>query len=263
MSLFTVAFKPGWIHTKDSLIYSNNFTSIINFYLFSTPCPNLSSSGQTMIDREWSKDVWKTPYLREYLLKIANLNDSTYKKVTVLKEMSNGAATIKLNGTFQKKRDANRIVFYNGNKDSEFLNIFFYIRCAIAHGRFEIHTDEDGNSIYMLEAVKKINKTDDYEVRARMILRESTLVEWATIIKNGQKSFEEIKQCVTKEIQIQIINAIQSHPKITKRTLTDSLPFEKNEILTQTKILSTTKQIQYDKKKKTWVMCSDSAYNNL
>ena len=81
--------------------------------------------------------------------------------------------------------------------------------------------------------------------------------------KVGQKSFEEIKQCVTKEIQIQIINAILSHPKITKRTLTDSLPFEKNEILTQTKILSTTKQIQYDKKKKTWVMCSDSAYNNL
>lgn len=253
-----VPFYPGWVHEKDSFQMSESFSEIVKFYVFGNPCENTTSSGQTMVQRGWRKDIWKTD-LRVYLLSVAGLSkDTTYKKVKRLDEMTKAVSTTGLGGHFHTMRDSNRVIFYNDGKRVDFLSIIYYIRCAIAHGRFESYQKKDGNVVYAFEAVTKKRGTNTYIVRARMILSEKTLVEWMNTIKNGDVGYSEKKTQLDNQIQGDIKHLIKDSPSLRKAEISEKLPYEANSIYAQLKVLVDSGEVLYDRSKNQWKCMNNS-----
>lgn len=253
MSEIIVPFYQGWIRLKDELKHNDEFSKIINFYVFGTPCELTSSSGQSIRDRKWEKDLWKSPELRSYLLSKAGLkNGTTYAKATKLDTMSSCATTIGLSGNFQSVRDKNRIVFYSDKKTVDILTIFYFIRCSFAHGRFEIYENNDHEYIYVLEAIKKKSGSSDCVVKARMVLKESTLLLWSNTIIGGKAAFVAEKNAMELQIQNDVLQKIANNPSTTKHQIVESLNHDDAIVYKQLNVLINHRKIQYDKSKKIW-----------
>lgn len=61
------------------------------------------------------------------------------------------------------------------NKDSKSESLFYAIRCAFAHGLFNINS-KNGEHYYILE------NRDREKLKARLILREETLLQWIKVV---------------------------------------------------------------------------------
>ena len=253
MSEIIETFCPGWVCKKEELKKSRSLPEIIGFYVWETPCKDTSSRGKTMSQYGWDKNVWKDGDLRSYLLYIAGMKtDETFVKVKSLSEMSGAAARIGLGKTFYKKRDKEKILFYSNGKNVDILTILYYIRCAIAHGRFQIYTEETG-SLYAFETVTKKRGSGKYVVRAQMLLSEKTLIEWAKVISLGKASLKKKTSDMQGIIQQEILQLIRKEQIRKKEDLLDALPFEKNMVYKQVKGLAINNVISYDRSKRFWV----------
>ena len=254
MAEILVPFKKGWISDKDSREITKETAEIIQFYLWATPCDNVSSSGKSMKERGWKNNVWKQRDLREYLYLVALLKkDNTLKKVTKLEDMKEAVNKIGLGDSFQNKRDCNRIVYYNNGKKPDFIQIMFYIRCAIAHGRFSIYTDEE-ETVYVMEVITKKRGTTKYSLRARMVLFESTLLEWKKIIMEGQKNYNSKKQIKLEEIHSEIIKVIGKKDCKKKIDIVAGMEYEEELIYKEIKTLRENNRIKYDNSKRKWIL---------
>ena len=252
MAEITVPFSPGWVHKKDSSTFTDAFSDIVNFYLFGTPCDSVSSSGRSMSDLGWKKDIWKAHDLREFLLSEAGLQTNvTYKKATKLDKMSETITAAGLSGNFHTRRTLNRVAFYSDGSRVDILTILYYIRCALAHGRFESY-NYDGQMVYVLEAIKKKPSTNEYFVRARMILSEATLLKWKDILTKGPQPFEEQKKRFQESVQDKIVQTIRENPIRKKNDLTTFLNYEENVIYNQLKELTEKGRTVYDPSKRIW-----------
>lgn len=174
-----VPFKPGWIGEIPSEYLDENFKKILLFYVVKCPRDKASSRGIN-IKEIWGNNVWGKRILRNKILEVGDLiPKENYLKVNKSDEISNAIAHIKLNGNFHTKLSGNKIVFCK-NGEQEIINILYYIRCSFAHGRFTIKK-ENNIKYYILEATKNRGKI---ELKSRMILKESTLLDWIDIINN-------------------------------------------------------------------------------
>lgn len=271
-----VAFAPNWVNDKLGMQFSNHFQRIVEFYLFSTPCNLVSSSlaGMNNRRRTWGENPWNNTKLKHFLLSVAGLNNQTYIKANADKKCKSDNAIITpsnmqeqlracgLNGKFHTKRDKNRIVFITKGKTAEFLDILFYIRCAIAHGRFRIYEAED--PIYVLEAAEKYKIDNEIRalVKARMILKESTLLKWADIIDSGIQVLDTLKRDEERTVRDKIIELIQTHPCVSKDNICDRLNASYTTALCKKEIkeiineLKQEGKIKYEPKLHLWIMCS-------
>ncbi len=253
MSEITVSFTPGWITRKDNMNITDNQQKVLKFYLFGTPCSETSSCGRNMQQRGWPKDVWKNHELRNYLLAAAKLQAGlTYLKADKLEEMSDKATIVKLHNKFQTSRECNRVLFYSDGKRVDMLNILYYIRCALAHGRFEIYTDQNGCLTYVLEAITKKRGFDYYTVRARMVLSETTLIDWAETIMGGSQEFNQRYASLRQRIRDEIIVVIKSNTTCKKRDISDILPYENSLVSQELKVLKSEGRVLYDNSQKRW-----------
>lgn len=271
------AFAHNWVGDKLGMQFSNNFQRIVEFYVFSTPCTLVSSSvtGMNNNRRSWGDKPWNNTKLKHYLLRAAKLKEGdNYIKATGDKkrksdntlitpsDMQEKLRSCGLNDRFHTKRDKNRIVFIYSGKSAEFLDIFFYIRCALAHGRFRIY--EAADPIYALEAAEKhkVDKETRALVKARMILKESTLLEWARIIDAGATVLETLKREEEKDVRKKIIELIDSHPCISKDNICDRLNAEYSTVLYKKDIkaliddLKKEGKIEYSASQRFWILCS-------
>ena len=80
-----------------------------------------------------------------------------------------------------------RICIYDC-KNNQFMSVFFHIRNAFAHGRFDFRALND-EEYYILEDVQK--DKDCLKVSARMILKKRTLLNWMDIIEGGEKEYKK------------------------------------------------------------------------
>lgn len=240
MSDLIEAFNPGWVRNKKGMIFSENFKRIIEFYLFSTPCDLVSSSSHGLSGRNWGTKPWSTPKLRSYLLQVGEFEvGSNYfkankgcKKNGKQSNMSDKVADCHLNGRFHTKRK-NGIVFLSSGQHSEFIDIFYYIRCSLAHGRFIICDAED--PVYILESAKKHkdgNETNSL-ITARMIINESTLIKWADIIDAGITSLQQFKQSEEHQIKEEIIDLIFDDLHLSKEMIVRRLHASHSYIFTK------------------------------
>ncbi|WP_108775295.1 hypothetical protein [Lactimicrobium massiliense] len=259
MSEIITAFNAGWVHGKIIPI-DKTFNEIIGFYLWNLPVSSTSSRSKGIEEYRWKKNVWKDGNLKKYLFNVAKLKvDFTYKKVTKLEEMSNAATAIGLDGNFQNNRYANRILIYNGNHRNEMLNIFYYIRCAFAHGRFcvyAVHDHKDCNEsrIYALEAITRKRETNQYIVRARMILSEDTLLTWKKVIMDGPNKLSLHLEELYNEINNSILNVLENNvEELKKNDIADNLPYSSSLVNTVINNMRDSGMILYDNHKKRWV----------
>lgn len=251
MAELLVSFSPGWVHSKDALPLSGSLFEIVNFYVWGLPCEGVSSSARTMSKRGWSKDVWKAAQLRTYLLTVANLrNNVTLKKTEKIDMMTDAVTTVGLGSkTFHTMNDCNRIAFYSDGRRPDILTILYYIRCAFAHGRFEIHTKPNSSSVYVLEAVHKKKGTFDYSVRARMIISEETLITWKNTILEGESTFKSKVEKLSGIVRNEIIKLISGNVLLKKKAdIAIALPFEESLVYTELKRLKDEGIVEYSQK---------------
>lgn len=196
--------KPGWVNSNlpDKFYKDTDYLKIIGFFVIHAFRPNRSSKGKTLKDYKWPKHVWKNTAevgLKDVLLYSADLHlknntvdavtrapisDETIVSVQKLDEMNQACNRAGLQGNFTRTRDVNRIAVYN-SEGNIMLSIFDHIRNSFAHGRFAIYGDgmialESGKIVYDREKKKQM-----FEIRARMLLRKETLMQWISIIEAG------------------------------------------------------------------------------
>lgn len=249
-----IKFIADWTKPKDDLLHTEAFSKIINFYLFSTPCNETSSSGLSMKKRGWGDKPWQSGDLRSCLLHDAGLSVGiNYSKANTAKDVLSKASEIGLTKGFYKLVTDNRIAFYGSGKCAEFLDIFFYIRCAFAHGRFKLKTLDNDEVIYYMEALERKN-SNCFILKARMAIMENTLLEWINIITGGDKEFTARKASFEKDIQDRIIQLVnESYGGASKQIILNEIDAEDRLIIKQIEKLKNSKMLIYDRHKRAWV----------
>ena len=162
---------------------------IVVFFVFHSPCKNVSSMGRSLKQYGWT-NPWKAPYyLNKHLLKAAT-NDKLLFTAENYKKMSQALNDASLNDDFSTDLATERICIHKG-QDPVFISVFKHIRNAFAHCRLNL-VDIEGDCIFILEDIgAKSKNSDQYKVSARMILRESTLLKWIDIIEAGEKEYKK------------------------------------------------------------------------
>ncbi len=253
ISEIKVQFNPGWVKQKDYSNHSEAFSQIIDFYLFGTPCELTSSSGISMKNRKWGKDVWKSSELRFFLLYKANLKiGDTFVKAKRLDEMSNCVSQIALAKNFHTNRETNRVAFYSDGKRADFMSIFYYIRCAFAHGRFQIFDNSNGEKMYVLEAIGKKQSSLNYISKARFVLKEQTLISWANTVKGGKSLFMKMIEDLRDEAQNEILRTITNKTCKNKSQIFEAINLDEVFIHKQFNAMVKAKIIRYDNSNKIW-----------
>ncbi len=187
MSLF-VDKKPNWITCiSDAELRDAAIQEIISFYLIHTPVEELSSMSIPLSEYGWLKPWRKPVYLNKQLKAAASTYEllfsaDTYDKLGDAINESEEASD------FPTSLDIEYIVFYDCKKN-QFISVFYHIRNALAHGRFRICNDSDGNRVVVMEDVVKMSNNSTCKLSARMVIRVNTLLAWISIIKAGEKKY--------------------------------------------------------------------------
>lgn len=186
MATFTER-NPAWINwiAPDSFNDKDLFRIVI-FFVFHSPCENLSSLRKTLFEYGWAK-----PY---YLNKQLRQKASNYKLLFSAKNYNDMDAALEkadLKETFPSDFSRERICIYD-NQENQFLSVFYHIRSAFAHCRLNM-VDVNGECVFVLEDVQTKKNFNQLKVSARMILRKSTLIKWIDLIENGECEYKETK----------------------------------------------------------------------
>ena len=179
--------NPGWLNTRVPPSYfDNDFMRIILFYVFYTPCVDSSARGIPLSRYGWGKDVWKNDKLKNRLFEAAGIErKKTFTAVKRLNEMKKACSLINLKKGFQQERQNERIVIYKPSKYNEFMAICYHIRNSLAHGRLAMYPIKDSEDItFVME--DGVPQNDKFQVRARMVLKKSTLLKWIDILKREE-----------------------------------------------------------------------------
>lgn len=147
------------------------FHQIVQFYLFECPAPGTSVRGSSFETLGW-KGRKPLAALKKAMFESAS-GSLVYKSCETKAEVI--AAVRELGILDDVKLTEEYVVFFK-NRDRNMDALYGHIRNAFAHGRFSIW-EHAGNAVYVLQ--------DDYHgLTARAILRASTLVNWARIVRD-------------------------------------------------------------------------------
>ena len=192
-----VSLKPNWIAKQMDEKYKNEeYYHILDFYIVNTICSSISCKGQSVFDLGWPKDVWKNKKLRNYMLSIIENQEENnivfVKKVNDIQKYINNSNFGK---GFNKKWNE-RIMVQTKEGLNQIETIFYHIRNSLAHGRYQIYTNYDGDRIYVLESGIIRKNLEKLDLRARMVLKEKTLLKWIKIITNPGQFKQEFSKKV-------------------------------------------------------------------
>lgn len=184
MSTLRVSDCPDWIDVKS---FNRNelevLKEILPFYVINTLQENYSYRGIPITDYGWPDNIWNTGEVKKQLFHVANLSLGYNLHVAErLEDMSDICNQAHLDSTFYQYRDQERIAIYVNSKSNLVLSIFKHIRNSLAHGRFIMIPNGD-DTIFAMESVD--NSRQGLILKARMVLRASTLIKWMEIIKKG------------------------------------------------------------------------------
>lgn len=96
-------------------------------------------------------------------------------------------------------------------ENNEYMSLFHHIRCALAHGRIAMFEDSKNHDIiFVME--NGSDKGKDFQVKARMVLRKSTLLRWAKIITDGPQEPE-------KDYHREVFQALLENNRLRRKDL--------------------------------------------
>lgn len=159
---------------------------IVTFFVFHSPCPELSSMGRSLSEYGWTAP-WKKPYYLNRQLRQAATNYNLIYSANGYDAMESALEKARLKDNFPSDYSSERISIYD-NQSNQFLSVFYHLRNAFAHCRLNM-VDVDGDCIFILEDVQTKRGRDSLKVSARMILRKSTLLKWIDIIEAGETEY--------------------------------------------------------------------------
>ena len=201
---------PKWVKPFDiSFIRENeDIREVINFFVVNSPCANVSARGIDLTAYNWKeKNPPKGKYLYDRLLSVADLveNESLFigESVDKTKELF---STASMQDDFWQKYTSNRIAIVNGG--NLIMTIFKVIRNCFAHCRFTIISI---NNDYIIAMENGVASKERFEVKGRLILKLSTLVEWVRIIKEGHSEAEEKERNYYSKIENAILELIRNN----------------------------------------------------
>lgn len=249
MHLAKKDFKPTWV-CNNEIKYDKNFVKIIDFYLFKTPAKETSSREIDMDKLGWNKNKQVQKDLFYYLLYTTNLvKDKNVISVSNSSELGKCLNKIGLDKDFYNKIDETRICYIKDDRDV--MNILYYIRCAIAHGRFVVLNNKN-KKMYIMENIKKHN--GNLCVKARFVIDESILLKWQDVINAGSDAMYNDINIIEQKIKNSVIKYIKNKTASNQNSILDFMNktnlYHKNKsILEEMK----NNDIVYDKSKKKWV----------
>lgn len=164
---------------------------IVTFFVFHSPCPELSSMGKHLSAYNWNTP-WRKPFYLNRQLKQASINPKLLFSAATYENMSEALTKANLLAVFPSDIKTERVCVYN-NMHNQFLSVFYHLRNAFAHCRLNM-IDIDGECYFVMEDIIKEKKNGIccQKVTARMILRKQTLLNWIDIIEAGGKEFKSI-----------------------------------------------------------------------
>lgn len=161
-------FNPKYAH-KDPC-----YEKIIDFYLWACPVEKTAYGAKNFKEIGWSKGH----QFKKLKMKLLSYGDTKIPFISVEKT--------KLSETLEQYKQANSFsqseVIIIVNPDQEVRGIFRSIRNAIAHGSFMLR--KKGDDYYYFFENRDPN-TD--EIKARIVLKSSTLKSWIKIVQSGPK----------------------------------------------------------------------------
>lgn len=184
MAIF-VDRKPEWLHWitpegfDDKELYK-----IVIFYVFHSPCPQISSMERTLEEYGWNFP-WRKPFYLNRHLRKASTNFNLIYSADSYDNLEKALKKANLLDEFPSDLHTERICIYD-NKKNQFLSVFYHLRNAFAHCRLNM-VDVDGECVFILEDV--VCRNGKNKVSARMILRKSTLLKWIDIIESGEQKY--------------------------------------------------------------------------
>ncbi len=184
MSILRASESPNWIKTREFTKKELEvLKDILPFYVVNTLHESYSYRSIPVTNYGWPDNIWNTGVLKEQLFHVANLsNDYNLFIAERLEDMSDACNHAHMGDDFYLYRDQERIAIYVNSSTNIVLSIFKHIRNALAHGRFVMYSSGDDMMI-ALESVDNHNKA--LVLKARMVLRASTLINWMNIITRG------------------------------------------------------------------------------
>lgn len=176
---------PDWLNWITSEEFNDaDLSRIVTFFLFHSPCSDLSAMSKKLEDYGW-ENPWKKPYwLNKQLRKAASTYELLYSS-DKYERMHAALEKADLKDSFPNDFSRERICIYD-NENNQFMSVFYHIRNALAHCRLNM-VDVEGECVFILEDVQPKRNADRLKVSARMILRKSTLIKWIDLIEGGEK----------------------------------------------------------------------------
>ncbi len=166
------AEKPTWIKNNNIEFSDSNFQKIIDFYLFKTPAENLSARSKSV-----ESYGWNNTYNLKKKIGLTS-NQSLFTFAETLKEMEEALSDSNLKKRFWENHNERVCLYVQKNQLN---SLFYHIRNSLAHGRFDIIKRNTDNIFVMEDVNKKC-------ISARMVIKESTLLNWIEIIEQGEQS---------------------------------------------------------------------------
>ena len=181
MSTSELTGYTSWIRFESKNVYSNkNFQRILDFYLFNCPVENTSVRSKT-----FNEYGWETKHFSVLSKKLRNASDSKirFHRVPV---NSIYDALLSTNQLTKINFDEETVIYHDSSNSMD--TLFSAIRNAFAHGSYQLKT-YNKTRYYCFENRQTGNKNYfDKEIRARIVLKESTLLNWIQIIESGNET---------------------------------------------------------------------------
>lgn len=184
--------NPDWMNWITSARFNDpDLFRIVIFFVFHSPCSELSTMHRTLEQYGWFTP-WRKPYYLNRQLRQVSSNYELLFSAKGYDEMDVALGKANLKDGFPSDLSRERICIYD-NQKNQFLSVFYHIRNAFAHCRLNM-IEVDGECVFVLEDVQPKKNTDQLKVSARMILRKSTLLRWIELIENGECEYKKVQK---------------------------------------------------------------------
>lgn len=163
-----------------------NFQKILEFYLLNCPIKNKKGNSYDDISKrggQYDNKCLLTSFTSQVSKQITYPN--IYKEVGEISELEYDKFEEEYEGN---DKNFALVIYKEKSGFGKGRSILYSIRCALAHGSFEVFKDSNGRNVYKFENNYK------GKITARIRLRESELIEWMEFIKNYSPTSRKKKQ---------------------------------------------------------------------
>lgn len=139
--------NPDWIKwIAPERFDDKELFRIVTFFVFHSPCTNLSSMGKTLAEYGWSAP-WRKPFYLNKQLQQAASNYKLIYPASNYDAMDEALEKADLKDNFPSDFLRERICIYD-NMHNQFLSVFYHLRNAFAHCRLNMVGCEWGMCVY-------------------------------------------------------------------------------------------------------------------